>query len=211
MTDLFDLEDEPSVEPPESHLCKELLGKDYIEDPKDVLATMMEDRRTISDKYGIPLIESRKSSNEYCKELIGIAEGKGIPIVYKDTAVLEKADIGAGITSQGKLVLPSINLDTANPTEARNWSIKMGHELIHAIQSEIDPNMSIERSEYEAYVATYLPTAVGLAYKDCQKTENYLMYFTAVNRILSLVKGSSLSYYKIKGIPESSISWNRTV
>ena len=209
MIDELDFE-QSSVESPESLLCKELLGKDYEENPADVLRTMMSDRKSVSEQYGIPLIESSESPNEYCKKLVGIAEEKGVVTVYVDQKSLNKANVAAGYTSSGKLVLPKINFDTVTPVEARNWSIKMAHELIHAVQDKVNPSMPIERAEYEAYVMTYLPTAFALAYNECQGVHNYLMYFRIVDNVLGLIKDSSLGNYKKRGVPENSISWNKS-
>lgn len=211
MTDSFDF-DEPVGESPESRLCKELLGQDYEEDPESVFDKMNADRKEIAQKYSIPLLfEQGQDYKKYAQELVDFASRENIPVLYVDSSRLESEGAAAGRTSSGDIAVPKIDFDKSTTSQIYNWSVRLGHELIHALQERKEPNMPIEKAEYEAYVATYLPTAYAIASKEVGGVKGYLMYFRAVDNVLDLIKGSSLYNYKKRGIPENNISWYKTI
>ena len=210
MTDLLDL-DESLGESAEFQLCKELLGEDvdYEEHPQSVFERMNDDRKEIAEKYGFPLTQQGQDYKEYAQKLIDLAGEKGVPILYVDKSRLESSNnTAAGHTASGEIVVPRIDFETSTPVEIYNWSVRLGHELIHSLQ---DPNMPIEKAEYEAYVATYLPTAYGIAFKEVGGIKGYLMYFRIVDNVLGLIKDSCLYNYKKKGMSPNQISWMRGI
>lgn len=191
---------------PSNELCKQLLGKDYEEKPEDVLLQMGQDRRDLSKKYGIPLSEEFKDKKEWAQRLIDVASENEIPMSFVEITKLHDKGLDAGLTDEGKIVTPKIDLTKCTSLEAYNWSVKFGHELTHALQRKRFPELSIEWQEYEAYVLTYLPTCVFNNSEDYPQ-KGYLQQYMIVSEMFDLIKGSCLGFYEKMGIDQSKIPW----
>lgn len=191
---------------PENELCKKMTGISFEEDPKNVVFKMVGDREVISKKYGVPVSEDYKDKREYARQLLAIAKSKNIPVSLVDKSKLDREHLGAGITGKGKIVAPDIDLDSCTEAEAYGWAVKFGHELTHAVQSISDPNISIEQSEYEAYVLTYLPVAWGNSVKEYPGTETVQHYMAAFH-MFEYIKQSCLDHYEKLGVSQETIPW----
>jgi len=173
-----------------------LLEKDYEEDPEDVLYTMMEDRKKIAEEYSLPLLEEHKDRKECCRTLLDIAARKGIPISYVSRERLNSFNVRGGITVDGKIVVANIDIENSIDVDLYNWSVDFEHELCHALQKMKSPEMSIERQEYEAYILTYLPTAVS-TYWDYP--EGYIQSNIIVSEMFEHILNSSIFNHKKLG------------
>jgi len=193
---------------PINKLSVKLLGVDFAENPGRVVGKMIADRKKILQNYGLPLSEAYTDKREYARELMEIAESRGVRVRYVDKKKLENAGLGGGIKSDGTLVVPRIDLSDESQGGALNWSVRYAHELIHAFQMVKSPDMPIENMEYESYVATYLPTAVSLVATDHRGEEWSDLHDRLVaESILKLVRDSSIGYYEKVGQDLLTVDW----
>ncbi len=95
-------------------------------------------------------------------------------------------------------------MENSTEKERYYWGIAFQHELLHLLQSKMNPSMSIERMEYEAYVLTSIPNALGL-HEDAPK--GYFQDYLLTNELFENIMKSCLTYYKNIGIKTEDISW----
>lgn len=191
-----------------NRLSIRLFGVDYETAPGDVISRMIGDRKTILAKYSLPGAESYENKTDYAKMLIERAQMEGVTVCYVDKEVLDRAGLGGGTKEDGSLVIPKIDLESSSQRDVFNWSIKFAHELIHVFQDRDYPDMPIEEREYESYIATYLPTAVGIVMSSDQAGEITSFHERMMaDNMLTLIKDSCLGYYRKIGRDLSTVEW----
>lgn len=193
---------------PSNEICKELLSLDYIEEPQKVLQQLSKDHIEVSKRYGIPLfLDSNSEFKVWSKSLKSFAENNGAEVVFVDKKVLSMRGMSAGYDEERKkIAIEEINLDKCSEGEALIWGSKFSHELVHHMQGKINPDMPIERSEYEAYVVSNLFHAMYGARK-LVSSPGYLRDFETVSQIFDGIEESCRSYYAARGVSPEEISW----
>jgi hypothetical protein len=199
-------DEEKNLSDPEKELCKLVTGLDYTENPEKVFREMIEDRKIVSEKYGVPLPEKYKDKKEYCDKLLEIARINNAEIAYKDSYSLSLEGLGGGLTKDNKIVVPKIDFNVSSVAEIYDWGLKLEHELLHFLQGKVSPQDSIERNEYEAYLISSLPNISYQTAKEFNQ-EGYIRSFMVVSNFFTEVKESCLGYYRRIGKKESEISW----
>lgn len=189
-----------NMEPPDSmsvksitELSKELTGNDFDEDPEEVVYTMMQDRKKIAAKYGLPLLNPEDIKEKY-KSLEEIAMRNNTPISYVNALSLQDANLRGGVTSEGKIVIAKIDLENSTTVEIYNRAVDLEHELLHVLQHlDKSHEMPIEEMEYEAYVLTYLPTVVNTY---SSYPEGYIRFYMIASEMFEHIRNSSIGYKK---------------
>lgn len=184
---------------PSNEICKEVLGEgyDYIENPEKVLQRVLSDHSRVSKKYGIPMfLDANKEFKKWAKSLKEFADQNKVEIVFLSEEDLRCESMAAGYDPEnGKIGIPHIDLDNCSEAEAWLWGSKLSHELVHHMQ---DPNMPIEKAEYEAYVVSDLFTAMYHA-RNMVPQEGYLRDFETVSYIFDQIEASSKGHYQKVG------------
>ena len=123
------------------------------DDPK-MVERLTEDQKIIRAKYNLPAIETITSLTAYERFLRNVAEELGVEIkptsdcgdFFKKNPITKAVNIG----DEKKI---GIDIDRSTRDEYRFSLTVLEHELIHAKQDKVSPNMPIELKEYEAYVS----------------------------------------------------------
>ncbi len=185
-------------------LCKQLLGEDFEENPEKVVIKMFQDRKEIALRYDMPIYEDFKDKKEFYSQLIDIAKKNNFTVSYVKKSVLSNTGSAGGINSKGEMVVPNIDFENSSEIERYYWGVAFQHELLHLLQSKMNPNMPIEKMEYEAYVLTSIPNALEL-HKDAPK--GYYRDYLFTNAVFENIMQSCLTYYKNIGIKTEDIPW----
>jgi hypothetical protein len=134
-------------EVPTNKIAKSITGLE----PKDSEMTnvIIENHLSLKEKYGLPPREMRFDDPElYKNTLEEIARQNGIEVRFVNPTtdkVFQMAPMAGAYAETNNIIIRS----DLNP---KDYLGSFEHELVHALQNKIDPNMSVEQKEFEAFI-----------------------------------------------------------
>jgi hypothetical protein len=149
-----------------SQLAKAITG--YELDDQRIVDCMIDDHQAVSRKYGLPDISQLKDRPwDYFNQIKQLLDDNNIPVILDQRTrdfFANNPNILASFFS--KINTVSFNEQAVDSLgyDKNSLLIAIAHESTHALQHKYFPDMSIERMEYEAHVAS-LPL---IAIKDKQ-------------------------------------------
>jgi hypothetical protein len=139
-----------------SQLARGITGHEL--DGEKIVDCMIRDHQTVSQKYGLPDISQLNNRPwDYLRQIKQLLGDENIPIILTQETrefFTSNPDLLASFFPKTNAISfnePAVNSLGTNKTL---FLIATAHELVHALQHKHFPNMSIERMEYEAHVAS---------------------------------------------------------